>query len=60
MNRYRRFFHELTPFAKALERINDQTPPVERVADGRSKASAAQLKRERRMARNAAKTGHAS
>jgi hypothetical protein len=54
MNRNRRFFHELTPFANALEKIQAVTPPIERADHKVEKMSAAQAKRERRMARNVA------
>lgn len=57
MNRNRRFFHELTPFANALEKIQANTPTVGRATNQVDKIMAAQLKRERRMARNVAAEG---
>lgn len=52
MNRNRRFFHELTPFANALARIAEETPLRLSEAKDWHECNA---KREAKLARRAAK-----
>lgn len=54
MNRERQFFHQLTPFANALDKIREKTPTRLSEAKDWHEANA---KREAKLARRAKRAG---